>query len=506
MGANMKMRHTAVIVALTVLLVLASAGHAAANDSALGGVGGAIKPITVSDIHMESEAVQLILYSSYAAVRVDFTFVNSGPERSVKLGFPFELPYEQQDASDLPRAAGFRAWQDGKPLSVTWTPPPRGDTEPAEGYIGYYMHEATFKTGETMIRVEYLADPNTQVPTPDIPAPPAKYVDMMSSQASYEYWVHTGVGWGDTIGKSVIRYTLTDDFQGWGIETAQKKFASQPALAPGMGEVALAYERPDANTYQWTFLDYEPTVEKGQFYSKYDTSLHYFQPNWVNKDFEEASLPGWPPDRVVKAEASSYLKLDEYEYVPDAAFNGIAWAWAEGAKGSGAGEWVKATFAGERTISEIRILPGYAKSPALFAKYNRPKTLTVEFSDGTKKTLALTDEAKLQTFPVSAKATWAKITIGDVYRGTTRDETYISLVDFGKARAPAFKSFEAVMGLESTDTDGPGSTEATGSANGTSVVPGVPGWVIVAVVVAAGLGGLAVVGGLVLLMMRGRKP
>jgi hypothetical protein len=499
------MRRLIAAVLLTTALAATLATPAFANDSALGGVGGAVEPITVSDIRMESEAVQLVAYAGYSAVRVDFKFVNSGEKRVVKLGFPFELPWEQADPSDMPAAAGFRAWQGETPLQVSWVGPKRGDAEPEGGYIGYFVHEATFEPGTTMIRVEYLADPNTQVPTPDLPPSPAPYSGMMSSRASYEYWVHTGAGWGGTIGKSVIRYTLSDDFQGWGIPEAQKRFASQADLPAGLGETLLAYTRPDAHTYQWTFLDFEPTVDKGQLLSKYDTSLHYFQPSWVNDKFEEASLPGWPADHVVKVEASSHLKLGEIEYMPDAAFNSVSWAWAEGVAGSGSGQWVKATFAGERDIAEIRVLPGYAKSPALFAKYNRPKTLTIEFSDGTAKTVELADEPSLQRFPVKAKATWAKVTIGEVYRGTTRDETYLSLVDFGTSASPEFATFAEVVGEKPpADKTGAASSEASATPASGKTGSAVPVWVFAVVGVA--VVGAALIGLAIGLAVRGRKP
>ena len=501
------MKRAAIVLALSAMLAFAAAGTAGGNDSAIGGVGGAIHPVAVSDIRMESEAVQLVAYSTYAAVRVDFKFVNSGPERSVELGFPFEVPFEKQDLNDLPPAAGFRAWQDGRPLAVTWAPPVRSDEEPEGGYIGYFTHTATFKPGVTMIRVEYLAQPNSQVPTPDIPAPPAKYAGMLSSNASYEYWVHTGAGWGGTIGKSVIRFSLTPEFQGWGVEEAQRAWAALPDLPAGLPDTALAYEKPAPDTYQWTFTDYEPTVSKGQIISKYDVSLHYFQPAWVDAEYNDAQKPGWPVDRVVAAEASSHLKLGDFEYVPEAAFSGVAWAWAEGVDGSGSGEWVKATFAGERPVTEVRVLPGYAKSPALFAKYNRPKTLTVEFSDGTKKTLSLADEPALQVFPVKASAKWAKVTIGEVYRGTTRDETYISLVDFGSSPSPEFEPFASMLGENPAGgaSAGGGSSTAEKPHDGAGGTRAFPVWAVVAIAAAAVFVGLGLVGVLAWLIVRARK-
>jgi hypothetical protein len=92
----------------------------------------------------------------------------------------------------------------------------------------------------------------------------------------------------------------------------------------------------------------------------------------------------------------------------------------------------------------VRILPGYAKTEALFRKYNRPKALDVEFSDGTKTSFSLADEPSLQRFPVSVDAEWAKVTIADVYKGTTRDETYLSEIEFGTP-APRMLKFDTVL-------------------------------------------------------------
>ncbi len=478
-----------------------------ANDSALGGVGGAVRPITVADIRMESEAVQIVAFSRYAAVRVDFRFVNSGRERKVKLGFPFELPYEKADPSDLPAAAAFHAWQDGLPLDVTWTGRSRVGAGTAGIPVGYFVHEATFKPGVTMIRVEYLAEPNSQVPTPDIPDPPDRYKGVMSSKASYEYWVHTGAGWAGTIGRSVVSFRLSPDFQGWGIDAAQRMAATEPGLPKGGDDILLGYKRPDASTYEWIFSDYEPTIVKGGVLSKYDVSLHYFQPNWYRQNYKEAGPSEWTPDRVVKAQASSRLKLGEYEYPAEAAFAGLTWAWAEGVPGPGAGEWVKATFAGRRHISEIRVLPGYAKSPALFRKYNRPKTLTVAFSDGTSKLIRLADDPTLQRFPVSTDATWAKVTLGGVYRGTTRDETYISMLDFG-ATSRGFASFEQVTGEKQ---GGAAPAEATSSGlDGAPSPPASPATGRAAIVAAAGVVAVAIgvilIAGGIWLFVRMRRP
>ncbi len=98
---------------------------------------------------MESETVQAICYRDFAEYRVDFLFVNSGAPQTLQLGFPYEVNPEGDSRGGL---IAFHAWQDGTPLAVTMGKGP--DT-----WHEYYLHQATFPTGKTMISVSYLASP-----------------------------------------------------------------------------------------------------------------------------------------------------------------------------------------------------------------------------------------------------------------------------------------------------------------------------------------------------------
>ena len=127
-------------------------------------------------------------------------------------------------------------------------------------------------------------------------------------------------------------------------------------------------------------------------------------------------------------------------------------AWVEGVKGPGKGEWVKLKLDAEKishsstpfSISEIGIIPGYAKSRTTWYENNRVKKMLVVIYTPASATqenewvalrLFLKDDNKLQLFQVPidyiaynfdpmTKTVWFKIE--DVYRGTKYDDTCIS--------------------------------------------------------------------------------
>jgi hypothetical protein len=490
-------------VALAALLVCGPT-VGVANDSAMGGAGGAVTPIGSSTIRMAAETVQVIAYGDFAEYRVDFLFENSGPAQKVKLGFPFPLPFEGE-ANGTP-AAAFRAWRDDVPLAVTY----QEVTAKSGAHTAYFLHEAEFPPGETMIRVSYYArHDSTAGSPPEGVTAPARFADAFSYWGFYPYTVSTGAGWAGTIGKSVIRYSLSNDALAWGVESAiaeqAARLAENTEAAAGSADRIKEYTRLSENVYQWVFTDFEPTPNANGR-SAYDIELAFYVPGGAS----EVALP-WMPLADVKA--TSELKLTGFEYP---AFNAVdgdpSTAWAEAAEGSGVGETLTMTFPVKRGVSELRVLPGYAKTEALFRKYNRPKVLDVEFSDGSRTSLSLADEPTLQRFPVSAQAEWAKVTITDVYKGTTRDETYLSEIEFGTP-APRMLKFETVLAGGLTDpseqtTEQPqpdGNGEDRSGAGGWPAWLREPGWpLVVACVGCAALLGL-ITGGLIVALARRRR-
>jgi hypothetical protein len=106
------------VLALTLAAVVLTA-PAAADDTAVGGIGGNVYPIRNTDIRLDQETVQAVLYGDFAEYLVEFHFENDGPAQDVMLGFPFAVTADQGSGRTTGPVTGFQAWQDGRPLKVT---------------------------------------------------------------------------------------------------------------------------------------------------------------------------------------------------------------------------------------------------------------------------------------------------------------------------------------------------------------------------------------------------
>ena len=427
--------------ALAVLVLTLGLVHAAWADdgpveegSDVYGTGGAVKAMQSTTVRMAAETVQAICYGRFAEYRIDFRFVNEVATQTVNLGFPFATTYYRLDTYHAP--AGFSAWQDGRPLAVAlrhgWD-----DELPTD----FYVHRAVFGPGDTTITVSYLiTSEDYDQADPDAYIPPAHYSAEDADENWYDYTLHTGSYWKGDIGTAVLRWTMSPDFIGWGTD----QFIDDTWRADVENNQRSLYDRilsryttPTPDTYQWVLHDFNPgaTAEDDEAPSSdYDIGFPFLAPPRTGVDD-----PGNAYANPI-AHASSSLRLGTHSYPAENLVDGDpSTAWAEGVAGSGIGQSVRVTFPAAHLVQEIRVLPGYAKRSELFAKYNRPKRLRFDFSDGTSDVITLADRPALQRFKVPATiAKWARMTVLDVDRGTTRDETYVSEVEFGSIAAPNF--------------------------------------------------------------------
>ncbi len=458
---------------------------------------------------MESETVQVICYRDFAEYRVDFLFVNSGAPQTVQLGFPYEVNPEGDSRGGL---IGFRAWQDGAPLAVTIGAGP--DT-----WQEYYLHQATFPTGNTMISVSYLANPTATSGTRFQSLMPKEFSSIpgiMAGDDKYDYWLHTGAGWAGTIGTAVVRFTLADDFRGYGMDVK----SDYPDEGGGGGYFTKpeTYTKIGDDTYQWLFKDLEPTEA--------DDIEFGFSPLFFYADeAAPAPVPAVMGPVVVSVATSNpgVATTDGFD---------VNWLLLDGSPYSALGlqgqdPWIKLGIQGDTKIAEIRIVPGKNDAVDSFGQYGRPKTVKITLSDGSSSTVTLADEPSVQEFPVAGTADWVQLDVIDSYPGTKSAEVYIADVSFANAPTPAFEEFAALIATAtgvapSTDTSSPattapGSTEtsappATSPATAGTVTTASDGqsrgivfntWPIVLFVVAGVALAAAVVMGVILVKRRG---
>ena len=136
----------------------------------------------------------------------------------------------------------------------------------------------------------------------------------------------------------------------------------------------------------------------------------------------------------VKISASSTRRAEKgNQYSARLAFDGNSrTAWAEGARGTGAGQWIAFDFEKEVNLRQIVIEPGYFKTNEIWGKNNRLKSATVKFSDNSTRRFEFRDvmeEQKLEVGNVKTKS--VMISIKSVYPGKTDSrDTLISEVSF----------------------------------------------------------------------------
>lgn len=112
--------------------------------------------------------------------------------------------------------------------------------------------------------------------------------------------------------------------------------------------------------------------------------------------------------------------------------------WVEGEAGAGLGAWVAADFGGSVTVAGMTAWTGNWSSGDAHEHYGRPKTLVVEFSDGSSEEVTLADgySAQSVSFKKPHATTSARLKIKAVHAGKGPD-TALSEIVFHDDAAPA---------------------------------------------------------------------
>ncbi|MEO0605866.1 MAG: hypothetical protein AAF211_30830, partial [Myxococcota bacterium] len=134
--------------------------------------------------------------------------------------------------------------------------------------------------------------------------------------------------------------------------------------------------------------------------------------------------------------SSSTTDSDGRAHPASHAFDGLlSTAWAEGASGDGAGEWIEVRFAQRIDVASVSIWPGWLGGRNReIREFGRPRTVTLTFDTASGKvetTDVILDPAEAgplrHDVPVEAAgARSMRVTIDDPYGGGIRSDTYIA--------------------------------------------------------------------------------
>ena len=105
--------------------------------------------------------------------------------------------------------------------------------------------------------------------------------------------------------------------------------------------------------------------------------------------------------------------------------------WSEGVSGYGNGEWIRLDFDNIYTVKKIKIVNGLVNKKNGYYNNNRPKSLTLQFSDGSSQKINLEDNnTGYQVVNINAVETsYVKFVINSVYYGTKYDDTCIADIE-----------------------------------------------------------------------------
>ena len=105
--------------------------------------------------------------------------------------------------------------------------------------------------------------------------------------------------------------------------------------------------------------------------------------------------------------------------------------WSEGVSGYGNGEWIILDFDNIYTVKKIKIVNGLVNKKNGYYNNNRPKSLTLQFSDGSSQNINLEDDnIGYQVVNINkVETSYVKFVINSVYYGTKYDDTCIADIE-----------------------------------------------------------------------------
>ncbi|MDR0316753.1 MAG: hypothetical protein LBH97_07640 [Treponema sp.] len=142
----------------------------------------------------------------------------------------------------------------------------------------------------------------------------------------------------------------------------------------------------------------------------------------------------WYSFHDVKINTSSFLVENNIRYDGNNLKQSIKdGPWVEGVSGNGIGEYIEMDYTGSfiGEINGIVISNGFvsANNPDLFLKNNRVKRILIEGNnDSFRNEYDILDTPNLQTIMFPMNVSKIKITILDIYEGTTWDDTCINMI------------------------------------------------------------------------------
>lgn len=176
------------------LLLLLCVAHARADDTAISGVGGAMRPMKGEHPTVRMVKEHVVFNIGTGVCTAKFWFKNEGPKTTVTMGFPETGHHPGAWADGLKKSTflWLKSWVDGSPASIK-----RVDAKADDfgGFKAYWVKSVSFARGqERLVTVQYRAHPGGNT----------------LAERIYSYTLQSGANWKGKIGKVLVEFVNPD--------------------------------------------------------------------------------------------------------------------------------------------------------------------------------------------------------------------------------------------------------------------------------------------------------
>lgn len=392
------------------------------------GAGGVVgfEPKETGKVRIMDEKLVVSLGPSEATVEVRYVMKNvMDGKAQVRFGFPVEESTSQSDGllpKPIPKESpkleyclDYQIEAGGSPLEVTW----EGERRPANDrrfrkIAGWMISELGFEAGEEkVLKISYRSIyPRQQSYVGDYRA----YV----GEAIFRYRLSTGAAWAGTIAQGRV------ELRSVGMRPDELR-----VIKP------VNRFRKDGVNWVWEFKDLDPTLDDdlviearpsvktylGERVDGKVPTLLYLERGEVwemrHSNYEVRA------SSVLPAEGDLDYGTEHLRYFADET------AWSEGAKGSGAGEWLELIPKVAKPLVAIAMQAGYSKNDELFKANARPKKMTLLLNDEYRLVVDVPDINGMLEYPVTGydqPVSKLRITIDEVWPGESFEDLCISYI------------------------------------------------------------------------------
>jgi len=423
---------------------------------------GSFHAFGTSQIIMEKEFLTIELFKSYAHVSVEYVLDNPGEETVVRAGFPYLT--HKRSKFDL---GDYSIKINGESVKYKIVDGGLYDWEAPGTKPGYNEIPLLWLVSEVIIPRGKNTKVNIEYESPYLWSYDYWSDDTQYNCDQWKYLLSTGATWKNKIKevyvKIIPRNVKIDDII---IRKPQRRYPTErpDILFYGSTKEAIIGHKiisptnvdflRDGKTIEWEYKELEPSVDDDIIINlnnafvikwrnliggyKIPEEIRQLPGEFTIEDNEQDCVINFYND-IITATASSELTHSQSPYAAGNIIDGKKdTAWVEGVEGDGIGEYVELEVDKPQFVTQIGIIPGYAKSKDIYFKNNRVAKLKIVLNNEYEIENELVDEFNrfntkthkdfqlIDVGPYEKKVSKIRLIIEGVHKGSKYSDTCIS--------------------------------------------------------------------------------